>query len=310
MRPASIDVVIPVFNGERYIEEALRSVFSQSLLPTSLIIVNDGSTDSTVQVIEKTLKDAPASLEVKVVSQKNSGLSNARNTGIRNGISSWVAFLDADDIWHPDKLLKQWKTEAESKYSKLGLVYCGFHVFSSEERTSHAATLPHPKHRGRLLHELYQGVIITGSASAAVISRQALSEVGLFDESLSACEDWDLWLRIAERYDIDYVPEDLVGIRVHSSNMQKDFSRMVENDLAVISMAKSRNPADAKLIRRGYLHKLTGWSPGRVLPLVFGAPQFTSQSLAECWNWLFPTVRSKVIFLVRYLLIKLHRRLK
>jgi len=118
-----IDVVIPVYNGEPYINEAIDSVLQQTFKPRRIIVVDDGSTDGTPKLLESYQTLYPT---VKYVRKSNAGLSSARNVGILSSDSRYVAFLDADDVWHPTKLEKQLHVFRNKSFGNLGFIYCDY----------------------------------------------------------------------------------------------------------------------------------------------------------------------------------------
>ena len=230
-----IDVVIPAFNAARYITEALDSVALQGSLVGRIIVVNDGSTDDTELRIQEFIHKHP-DLDVRLITQKNAGLSAARNTGIRSSTASWIALLDADDCWKAGKLSAQAQLINLSTDSKIAVVYSDYEVMSaSGESIKKPNNILHPYLRGHIYLPLLRGNFVSGSGSSVLIKRKALDCVGLFDESLPACEDWDLWLRIAKSFHFDFVAAPLVRIRLHPENMQKNRLRMIDAELRVLN---------------------------------------------------------------------------
>lgn len=230
----SVDVVIPAYNAARYIEETLLSVVTQGEVLAKIIVVNDGSTDSTLEIVSRFAKDHPA-LSIQIINQKNAGLSSARNTGIKAATAPYIGFLDADDIWLPEKLNKQLAVFNQSANEKLGLVYCAYGAISDSSKPLPKVAVIAPKLRGDTYRKLLLGNFISGSGSAVVIKKTVFALVGLFDEQLHAGEDWDMWLRISKHFHMDYRPEELVLIRLHDSNMQKDEIRMLSADLMILN---------------------------------------------------------------------------
>ena len=235
-----IDVVIPAFNAEHFILQTLQSVALQGNYIRSVIVVNDGSTDNTVQIIEEFAK-THSGVSIRLINQENMGLAHARNTGIKAATAPYIALLDADDLWVASKLEKQlekfnhWQNASSSK-SKLAAVYCGYTLINqhSEPISGKNLVIP-PTLRGDVYRQLMTGNFISGSGSSVLIRADIFKTIGYFDESLKASEDWDMWLRVAKEYSFDYVDESLVQIRVHSNNMQKDFSRMLSSELAMLN---------------------------------------------------------------------------
>jgi len=230
-RKISVSVIIPCYNGGKFVAEAINSVIKQSLPPECIIVVNDGSVDDTESVVLD-LRDRSA-IEIKYVKQENKGLSAARNAGLAVAKGDWVAFLDADDIWYENKLEEQLKVINASNFAKLGLIYGRYTLINQrgEAISNLPIVYPNPKNRGHMFRRLLAGNFISGSGSAALVKKEIFGNIGSFDEGLGACEDWDMWLRIAQKYDVDYADADLVQIRLHEDNMQRDSSRMFANEL-------------------------------------------------------------------------------
>lgn len=229
----NIDVVIPVYNGQKYIEQAIQSVLKQTFLPANLIIVNDGSTDNTQQIIEKLKAETTTSVNIIVINQVNKGVSAARNAGIKSCTSAFLAFLDADDRWLPEKLQKQLELFQQTELENAGLVYCNYEVIDDNgDANLLAEVIPVKKGiRGKVFDKITRGNIISGSGSGVMLKRSCLEKTGLFDENLGAYEDWDMWLRIAQEFEFDYTEEIILQIRQHPDNMQKDIIHMNRNGL-------------------------------------------------------------------------------
>ena len=120
---ADVDVIIPLYNNARFVGEALRSVLAQTLPPQSVIVVDDGSTDDGAQVVQRFIADTNAPTRISYVHQPNAGPNAARNMGVARSTATFLAFLDADDLWHPTKLEKQMAVFGDAPVT-LGLVYC------------------------------------------------------------------------------------------------------------------------------------------------------------------------------------------
>ena len=194
-------VIIPVYNRRSLVGRAVQSVLSQRLVDgvIEVIVVDDASQDGTAEVVRQEFGDA-----VKVVEmQENCGVSAARNRGIALARGQWLAFLDSDDEWLPTKLDRQQRALA-----KTSLPVC--HTDEIWVRNG-VRVNPH-KH-----HQKYGGDIFfnalplcTISPSSVVIHREVFEQIGSFDEGLPACEDYELWLRIAARWSVCYVSEKLI----------------------------------------------------------------------------------------------------
>lgn len=200
-----VSVIVPTYNRAEKLKRALASVSAQSRGDLELIVVDDASGDDTRDVVES-LSDANLRY-VRHSSRK--GGSAARNTGLRVCQGDYVAFLDSDDEWLPTKIERQLEVFARCS-SETGLVYTGaVHV-----RPGREPAVRTPRYRGSIARQLLTENVV-GSASAGMVRRDVLDLVGGFDETLEALQDLDLWLRISERFRIDFVPDILVRIHVH-----------------------------------------------------------------------------------------------
>ena len=194
-----VSVVITTFNRAQLVEEAIRSVLSQRrVAPLEIIVVDDGSTDNTPRIAE-IFKGS-----VKYVFQDHRGVSSARNRGIKLSSGEWIAFLDSDDLWLPDKLFRHWQFCIENPdilVSQTDEIWLRQGVRLNPRKY-------HEKPDGYCFDRLLERCLV--SPSAVMIHRSVFSMVGVFDERLPACEDYDLWLRIGYRFPIGLVREKLV----------------------------------------------------------------------------------------------------
>lgn len=214
----TVSVIIPTYNRAHVISRAIRSVLNQTFQNWELIIVDDGSNDNTEEVV-RSFSD-PRILYIH--HQSNRGASAARNTGIQLARGRYIAFLDSDDEWLPEKLEKQLRV-LESSDKDVGAVYTGA-IFIDEE--SGRQRIKRPQAKGRILmEELAYNPI--GSASRVMIKRECFAKCGSFDEDFPPLEDWDMWIRLAERYTIDYVDEALVKYFEHSGSLSSEPSRLI-----------------------------------------------------------------------------------
>jgi glycosyltransferase involved in cell wall biosynthesis len=214
----TIDVIIPVYNGLPYVLKTLSGVANQTLRPTQVIIVNDGSTDNTLSALEDFKKENPL-IAIKIINKKNGGHSSATNEGIRASTSDYIALVDADDLWHPAKLEKQISVFQNSKDPLLGVVYTGYINIDPNDIPLDYPTVK-TWAKGRILEELItRGNLVTGSNSAVMMKKEVFADHGFFDEDLKCSEDWEMWIRIARTYHYDFVPEVLTYIRRHEGNL-------------------------------------------------------------------------------------------
>lgn len=192
--------------------DALESVRAQVFRPIELIVVDDGSTDDTCQQIERWQSENEESgFDVRYIYQENSGGNVARNRGIKSASGKWIAFLDSDDLWHPQKLCLQ--SQEFTANPEFGAVYCGLEKVIYE--TGHALPIEPRKYPTGDLGSQLLIRDVTSPTSAYMIRREVFMKCGRFDEQLQARQDWDMWIRISEHYPIGCVPENLVQYRQH-----------------------------------------------------------------------------------------------
>jgi hypothetical protein len=236
-----VSVVIPTLNYGRYLGRAIESVLAQRYTPLECIVVDNGSTDDTPQVLARYRSDVTA------LHQAVPGPSAARNAGIRVARGAHIAFLDADDCWKADKLTRQ--VEFLAADPTRGAVGCGVDFVSPDgapigSRDFAVSTEP----VGDLANQLRQVAIrrfwIGGSASGAVVRRDVLDDVGLWDEELPSAEDWDLWMRVAAKYTIGNVAERLVAITLHEGGTWRDPARRERNQWRACELATARWPRE------------------------------------------------------------------
>jgi glycosyltransferase involved in cell wall biosynthesis len=216
-RTSDVDVLIPVRNGARFLSACLDSVFAQAFPAREIIVVDDGSTDETPRILAEYAARWP---NVNVIHSEARGVSHARNLAIQASEARFVAFLDSDDIWHPDKLARQMALFGSSG-PEVGFVHCSYFCIDEHGRQIVDSQAIAPRKRGDVFADLLQGYAISGSASSVVARRYLVAAAGGFDESLFHGEDWDLWLKIAKSSQIDFVPEALTGIRIHADSSQR-----------------------------------------------------------------------------------------
>lgn len=193
-----ISVIIPTHNRARLLPRCLDSVLTQTLKPLEIIVVDDGSTDSTRRLIRR---DFP---QVRLLPQENRGVSAARNAGLRAARGDWLAFLDSDDAWLPNKLQQQMQTVERAPDSNL--------IHTNEVWVRNGVRVnPQRKHRkygGSIFKYCLPLCVI--SPSSTMIHRRVFEQVGQFDETLPVCEDYDLWLRICARMPVTFIQEPLI----------------------------------------------------------------------------------------------------
>lgn len=200
-RPPAVSIIVPTYNRGDLLPKTLNSVLSQTYSQFELLIVDDGSIDNTKEVVA-----SYGDSRIRYLEQPcNRGVSAARNRGLRESKGDYIAFLDSDDEWFPDKLKLQVDLFRNASDS-LGLVYTGV----ESNRGTDNPTVQLPTYRGNLYRKLLLTNVIHGGGSNALIRRRVVAAVGMFDEDIPAIEDYDYWLRTARFFDIDFVSQPLI----------------------------------------------------------------------------------------------------
>jgi glycosyltransferase involved in cell wall biosynthesis len=194
----NISVIIPTWNRADRLASALQSVFSQTHPPAEVIVVDDGSTDDTREIVRSQFRNA------RYIFQQNRGVSSARNTGIEAASSDWIALLDSDDHWQANKL----KQQCEHLRARPDYNICHSDEIWIRNGRRVNPMKKHAKQGGHIFRHCLPLCVI--SPSAVMIHRDLFNEVGLFDERLPACEDYDLWLRICARHPVLYIDKPLI----------------------------------------------------------------------------------------------------
>lgn len=205
-----VSVIIPVYNGEKYIEEAMNSVYAQTFRDFELIVINDGSTDCIEGRLEKYRN------RMIYLAQENRGISAARNHGLQVARGTLIAFLDADDIWLPQKLERQ--VEFARAHPEYGIVAADVEAFDKRGILNCSVKNRYPISNGYVMEKLlfYNWI----GTSAAMVQRECFEKVGTFDEEPGILgEDWMMWVRIAAQYPIYFIDEVLVRHRVHPESI-------------------------------------------------------------------------------------------
>jgi glycosyltransferase involved in cell wall biosynthesis len=221
-----ISVIIPTHNREELLEKAIQSVINQTVKVAEVIIVDDGSTDNTKEMISRFENNC-----IQYIYQENKGVSNARNHGIKVAANKWLCFLDSDDIWEENKIEKQ----------------IDFHEKNSHILFSHTDELwifndkiiKQKKHQfkpsGFCFEQNIANTLI--GASTIMLHKKVLDYIGYFDEELIACEDYDLWLRILAKYELGLIDEKLIR-KIAGHENQLSFSTKLMDKYRIIALLK------------------------------------------------------------------------
>jgi glycosyltransferase involved in cell wall biosynthesis len=218
-----VSVIIPTYNSAQYLIAAVESVLAQTFKDFEILVIDDGSTDNTSEVI-KQFKDC-----VRYIKQENQGVSVARNRGIKESCGKYVAFLDADDIWMPTKLERQ--IEVLKENPKSNACYTEYIAFSGDMKPTELKRL---RTGGYVLNDLLLRGNVVGPPSALLGERQLFEKLGGFDSNLSLCADWDMWIRLALMTELTFLKEPLIKYRLHDSNMSKNVKLLEEDTLKLL----------------------------------------------------------------------------
>ncbi len=251
MAMQKVSVVIPTYNYGRFLGEAIESVLAQTFPVFEIIVVDDGSSDNTEEVVAK-FGD-----KVKYIKQKNGGVGLARNTGVKNSSGEFIALLDADDVWLPQKIERQMQLLQSDE--EIGLVTTGLREFGEDGETI-------DKHQSgqngwcaeKLL--LYEPVVI-GPGSSALIKREVFERIGGFDErkEMHPAEDWEFCYRVAQQTKLAFLPELLVEYRNHGNNVHLQLPKFERAMLLAYEKNFRNSSMEIQKLKRqsyGALHKV------------------------------------------------------
>jgi glycosyltransferase involved in cell wall biosynthesis len=242
-----VSVIIPTYNRAAVLPRAIGSVLSQKDADFELIVVDDGSTDGTNEYgvrrfaygeKECSVRRTPSAERVRFLSQSNKGPSAARNLGIQHAKGEWIAFLDSDDEWIPGKLKAQLKFFEENP----DYLICQTEEIWIRNGKRVNPMKKHQKSGGFIFEKCLPLCVV--SPSAVMMHRKLFDEVGLFDESLPACEDYDLWLRIASKYPVGLIEKPYIfKYGGHADQRSREFP----------AMDRFRIQSLAKILKKGIL---------------------------------------------------------
>ena len=218
----TISVVIPTYNSGVLLKQTLDSALNQTLAPDEIIVVDDGSTDGTPDWVR-----AHYGARVTVIEQRNGGVADARNAGWRASSGDWIAFLDHDDVWYPDKLERLLGAATPTGRSAAGVVYARWRAVDERgEPLPDAAQLTRQKWwrgaRGTVFGWLFGWRCPIVSMSVPIVRRELLERIGGFDPACVPCDDWDLWLRLARVCQFEFADQTLVDYRCYAAQQSRD----------------------------------------------------------------------------------------
>lgn len=265
-RDATVAVVVPMFNAERTIGATLASICRQTHQALDIVIVDDGSSDSSASIAAAFAKH---DRRIRILQQPNSGVAAARNNGAAATDAEFLAFVDADDLWAPSKIALQ-REALEEGGPSAGLAYCWFALIDEDSRVFSLDNRPTAE--GSVLQRMCRNNFV-GNGSSMLMRRSAFEKAGQFDPSLRArnaqgCEDLLICLRIAENYEFRVVPQHLVGYRVTNTNMSSDVMQMLRSCEIVLDEFREKYPRygtdlDAHLVDMIHWLAVRGFVGGR-----------------------------------------------
>lgn len=242
---ADVGVLIPTYNCARYVGQAIESVLNQTLPVREILVIDDGSTDNTAEIVRPYLKYAP----VSYISKQNGGQAHTRKYGVERISSRYVAFLDADDLWEPQKIEKQMQV-LDKPHTHL----CFTEVAGIDD-DGNPVVFEHVKaqtlRRGKVLDYLFVNNFVPHSS--LVVERAYLMKIGSFDETIRMGDDWDIVLRLSTCCSFDYVPERLIRYRIRGNQLSKNFDLRIADQDRIINKFLREYPqyASRQLIRKG-----------------------------------------------------------
>ena len=216
----TVSVIIPTYNRAKLVVQAIESVLNQTYRKIEIIVVDDGSTDNTLEVLKQYEGN------IKYIFQERSERSKARNEGYRHSRGDFISFLDSDDLWLPTKIEKQ--IEVMNERPDVDVVYTGIEFIDGNGKLLVGDTCWDSPQREVLYEDLMTHNVITGTTSSVMVRRTCLDKVGLFDDSMNTCEDLDLYRRIAQNYKFHKIELPLVKFRIHAGNTQRNSTAMAK----------------------------------------------------------------------------------
>ncbi|MBW4602985.1 MAG: glycosyltransferase [Calothrix sp. FI2-JRJ7] len=260
----TISIIIPAYNAERTILETIVSVQEQTFSNFELIVVDDGSTDRTLELLHN-VKDE----RLKIFSYENGGVCVARNRGISHANGEFIAFLDADDLWTPDKLELQ--LAALQQHSEAGVAY-SWTYFMDEQGESLSPGEP-AFFEGNVYAELLINNFLA-NGSNPLIRRQAIESIGEFDTTLKACEDWDYWLRLAACWHFVVVPKHQILYRQSSGSASSNVEVMEKANIMMIEKTYRAVPPELQSLKNQTLAWIYRYCAEKVL-------QYSTDNIGE-----------------------------
>ncbi|NLM03434.1 MAG: glycosyltransferase [Clostridiales bacterium] len=231
----TVSAVIPCYNCQNFISKTIESLINQTIKPQEIILVNDASTDNTLEILKQIKEQYPNIAEI-INLEKNKGASHARNHGVKNAKGQYILFMDSDDIAEPTLIeglvnrLDKLNSRAENKYI---LCYSAYlQIDEKNKQISNIARGIQVEPEEILGYEFVRNYII--STSGVLVKKDYFIKAGGFNEKIRYSEDWDLWLRLTQLGGFAYVDEPLIKIRRHGTNLSSQVNKMLEGEKLVL----------------------------------------------------------------------------
>jgi glycosyltransferase involved in cell wall biosynthesis len=230
--PPIVSVVIPAYNAEKYIRESIDSVLTQTFKNYEIIVVDDGSTDSTGIIIQQSYPS------VRYIFQKNGGPAKARNVGIKEARGEYIAFLDADDVWMPTKLEKQ--IHYFNQHPEISFVFTENSMFDEKGIIRHTLG----KRERLLKKDVVRNIFMSSylATPTVMVQKKVFEEVGYFEENLIAAEDDNMWMRIAMKFKVALIDEPLTMVRITRSSLTYDFTNIIKGVISHLELLSKKYP--------------------------------------------------------------------
>ncbi|RMG06219.1 MAG: glycosyltransferase [Cyanobacteria bacterium J055] len=254
-----VSVIIPTYNAEKTIQETVSSVLNQTLSDLELIIINDGSTDRTLDVVS-TLDDP----RLKVFSYPNAGVAISRNRGLSKATGQYISFIDADDLWTPDKLEAQYQALQDNPQASVAYSWTDY----VDESGQFLGVCARATNSGNLYQLLLLADVI-GSGSNPLIKAEAIAKVGEFDPAVVPTEDWDMWIRLAEHFQYVAVPAVHILYRQLPNSGSYNMRKMEVSSLRVLEKVFEKNSESINAIKSAILgnrYKCFAWKALEGIP--------------------------------------------
>lgn len=249
----TVSINLCCYNSERFLAATLDSIVAQTYRDWELVIINDGSRDATEEIVKRYIAQG---WPIHYHSQTNAGLGASRNKALELSKGKFVALIDHDDLWTPDKLERQIPLFANPR---VGLVYSGADVIGPDGRILRPYMPQDRMFRGNVLNELF--LLDFLACSTAVMRRSVIDEVGPFRPELAITEEYELWFRIAEKYEFDFVADPLMKWRLHATNATWNSKKTRDENAFVLRSVLARRPEIEKALGKRVVRlRLAGFS--------------------------------------------------